>query len=211
MNIGIVSETSAGDRNVDLVAALEGRGHTLINAGMKRGGQDPQLTYVHTGLMAGLLLATKRADLVVGGCGTGIGFMLSANQYPGVFCGLTPTAPEAWLFSQINGGNCISLPLNYGYGWAADVNLRFIFDRYFSVTSGAGYPEHRKASQEESRKSLERVNRAVHRSWPEVITALDRSVIVPVLRFPGFLDILDPGTVGDTEIGEALRARMTEA
>ena len=29
--------------------------------------------------------------------------------------------------------------LNQGYGWAADVNLRFIFDRIFSVESGAGY------------------------------------------------------------------------
>ena len=54
-------------------------------------------------------------------------------QYPGVFCGHIMTPLDAWLFRQINGGNCISLALNQGYGWAADVNLKFIFDRFFSV------------------------------------------------------------------------------
>ncbi len=41
-------------------------------------------------------------------------------QYPGVSCGLIADPLDAWLFSMINAGNCISLALNKGYGWAGE-------------------------------------------------------------------------------------------
>ena len=109
MRIAVINETSAADRNADILAALDGRGHTVINAGMVKTGAKPELTYIHTGLLAALLLNTGRADFVVGGCGTGQGFLNAAMQYPGVFCGHILTSLDAWLFAQINGGNCISL------------------------------------------------------------------------------------------------------
>ena len=87
MRIAVVNETSAADRNADILAALQGRGHEVINAGMTKNGQPPELTYIHTGLIAAILLNLKRVDLVVGGCGTGQGFLNSAMQYPGVVCG----------------------------------------------------------------------------------------------------------------------------
>ena len=107
---------------------------------MKKGGEPPELQYIQTGLLTGLLLHLKRVDLVVGGCGTGQGYLNSAMQYPGVCCGHILTTLDAWLFAQINDGNCMSLMLNQGYGWAGDVNLRMIFDAYFSVERGRGYP-----------------------------------------------------------------------
>ena len=140
MKIAVINETSAADRNADIVAALEGRGHEILNVGMKKGGEQPELQYIQTGLLTGLLLHLKRVDLVVGGCGTGQGYLNSAMQYPGVFCGHILTALDAWLFAQINDGNCISLMLNQGYGWAGDVNLRMIFDAYFSVERGPRLP-----------------------------------------------------------------------
>ena len=135
---------------------------------MTKNGAKPELMYTHTGLMTAILLHLKRVDFVVGGCGTGQGYLHSAMQYPGVFCGHILNALDAWLFTQINGGNCISLALNQGYGWAADVNLRFIFDRIFSVESGCGYPRHRQASQRESRETLEGVSRLTHRPFGEI-------------------------------------------
>jgi ribose 5-phosphate isomerase RpiB len=128
MRIAVINETSAADRNADILAALQGRGHEVINAGMRKNFEPPELQYIQTGLMTALLLNTGRVDLVVGGCGTGQGFMMSASQYPGVLCGHILTPLDAWLFAQINNGNCISLALNQGYGWAGDVNLRHIFD-----------------------------------------------------------------------------------
>ena len=147
MRIAVLNETSAADRNAAIVDALRGRGHEIINAGMKKNGEQPELSYIHTGLLAALLLHLNRVDFVVGGCGTGQGFLNSVMQYPGVFCGHIMNSLDAWLFAQINAGNCISLALNQGYGWAGDVNLRFIFDRLFSVEFGLGYPPHRSQPQ----------------------------------------------------------------
>ena len=158
MKIAVINETSAADRNADILAALEGRGHEIINAGMKKSGEPPELTYINTGFMSALLLNMGRADLVVGGCGTGQGYLNSVLSYPGVVCGHILTPLDGWLFPQINGGNCLSLALNQGFGWGSDVNLRLIFDAYFSVERGCGYPAHRKQSQCDSRGLLGGVN-----------------------------------------------------
>ena len=134
MKIAIINETSAADKNADILAALEGRDHELFNVGMKERGAQPELLYIQTGLMSALLLNLKAVDFVVAGCGTGQGYLNSVMQYPGVFCGHILNALDAWLFTQINGGNCISLALNQGYGWAGDVNLGFISHLFPSQT-----------------------------------------------------------------------------
>jgi len=203
MKIAVINETSAADRNSDIMAALEGRGHELLNVGMKKNGEKPELLYIHTGLMAAILLNLGRVDFVVGGCGTGQGFLNSCIQYPGVFCGHILSALDAWLFTQINGGNCISLALNQGYGWAGDVNLRFIFDRIFSVERGCGYPAHRKEPQQAARQTLEQISLLVHRSLAEIIRTLPDPVIKPALMYPGFSDLVDVASIKDKALKQA--------
>ncbi len=204
MKIAVLNETSAADRNADILRALDGRGHEIVNAGMKKNGETPELTYIHTGLMSALLLNTGRVDLVVGGCGTGQGYLNSVMQYPGVVCGHILTALDAWLFAQINGGNCFALMLNQGYGWAGDVNLRFIFDRIFSVESGAGYPPHRREPQRQARETLARVSQYTHRSMAEILDALPESIVRPTLEYPGVRELLDAETVEDAALKNAL-------
>jgi ribose 5-phosphate isomerase RpiB len=207
MKIAVINETSAGDKNKDILAALEGRGHTIINAGMSATGAKPEMTYIHTGLLAATLLNLKRVDLVVGGCGTGQGFLNSVMQYPNVFCGLIQNPLDAWLFGQINGGNCISLALNFGYGWAGDVNLKFIFEKLFSLPEfGGGYPPHRRESQQQSRKTLKGISETVHRPFAQIITALDKEVLQPVLDFPGVRDLIAVNTIEDSELRKAFKA-----
>lgn len=206
MRIAVINETSAANRNADVLAALQGRGHEIVNAGMKESGAQPELTYIHTGLMAALLLNLKRVDFVVGGCGTGQGFLNSVMQYPGVVCGHVLNGLDAWLFAQINGGNCVSLALNQGYGWAGDVNLSFIFDRLFEKEFGAGYPPHRSASQRESRAMLARVSEAAHRGFPEILAALPREVVETVLAYPGMEALLDLSSPESAGVREALRS-----
>ncbi len=208
MRIAVVNETSAGDKNADILASLEGRGHEVVNAGMSRSGAQPELTYIHTGLISATLLNLKRVDFVVGGCGTGLGFLNAVMQYPGVFCGHILNSLDAWLFTQINGGNCISLALNQGYGWAGDVNLRFIFDRIFSVEPGCGYPPHRRQSQKESRLTLERISDLVHRPFGEIIEKLPDEVIGPVIEYPGMKELIDLDSIEDTELKGAFQKRM---
>lgn len=177
MKIAVINEVSASHRNAEILTALEGSSHTVHNIGMKNPDQKPELTYIHTGLMAAILLNSKAVDFVIGGCGTGQGFLNSAVQYPGVFCGLIVDPLEGWLFTQINGGNCISLPLNKGYGWAGDVNLKFIFEKLFACEIGAGYPEHRKESQRNSRELLKNISKNAHKSMDEILNNMDREII----------------------------------
>jgi ribose 5-phosphate isomerase RpiB len=207
MKIAVINETSAADRNADILAALEGCGHTIMNAGMTRSGAAPELQYIHTGLLAGLLLHLSRVDFVVGGCGTGLGFMNAAMQYPGVFCGHILAPLDAWLFAQINGGNCISLALNQGYGWAADVNLRFIFDRLFSVESGAGYPPHRREPQKRSRETLALISTVTHRPWPRIVADLPDDVLLPALSYPGIRELVEVSSIQDAKLRVALQGR----
>jgi len=207
MKIAVVNEIVGSVRNADIVAALEGRGHTIINAGMKSNSDKPDLLYTHTGLMAAILLNLKRVDFVVGGCGTGQGFFNAAMQFPGVFCGYIASPLDVWLFAQINAGNCVSLPLTQGYGWAADVNLRFIFDKLFSVEFGAGYPAHRKEPQRQARLMLEKMSYVAHRPFAETIATLPDDLIKPVLEFPGMLDLIDIDSIEDQELKSAFRRR----
>ena len=214
MKIAVVNEVSAADKNADIVKALKKTGHDIVNAGMPSSDFMPQLQYTHTGLIAALLLNLKAVDFVVGGCGTGQGFLNSAMQYPGVFCGHIVTPLDAWLFAQINGGNCISLELNQSYGWAGDVNLEFIFERFFSVELGCGYPAHRKEPQQASRQKLIDISFATHKKMADIAKELPDDIINPVLNFPDIEDLLysaygdsASGGAAETELIKALKAR----
>ena len=209
MNIAVINETSAADKNKDIIAALEGRGHEIINAGMTRSSAEPELTYIHTGFMAALLLNIGRVDLVIGGCGTGQGFLNAAMQYPNVVCGHILTPLDAWLFAQINAGNCISLMLNQGYGWASEQNLKFVFDALFSVERGCGYPEHRKQSQKESRSLLTSISHISHAPMAYIVSVLPDVVVKPSLLYPGFIRILDVDSLGDEALKQAIKKRIS--
>ncbi len=209
MKIAVINETSSADKNKDIIAALEGRGHEIINVGMTKTGAKPELTYIHTGLLAGILLNLKKVDFVVGGCGTGQGYLNSVMQYPSVFCGLIQTPLDVWLFGQINGGNCISLALNFGYGWAGDINLKFIFDRLFELPEfGKGYPPHREESQQASRRMLEEISIATHKNLGDIITSLDDKVIKPVLNYPGVKELINIDSIEDEQLKQAFIKRL---
>lgn len=208
MRIAVINETSAAGKNADIVRALEGRGHEIVNCGMKEPGVAPELSYVNTSFLSALLLHLGRVDFVVGGCGTGQGYLNAVLQYPGVVCGHLLTDLDAWLFSRINDGNCVSLALNQGYGWAGDVNLRLLFDQLFSPERGAGYPAQRAAPQKASRALLARVSTATHKPFAAIVDALPDEVVRPALGFPGIAALVDAGGIPDEALFRALERRM---
>jgi len=177
VRVAVINEVSARLKNRDILSALEYSGQEVFNVGMTDGEFQTELTYIHTGFMAGVLLNLGAVDMVIGGCGTGQGFLNSAMQYPNVFCGLIAEPIDAFLFSSINAGNCISLALNKGYGWAGDLNLGYIFEKLFSDNVGKGYPPQRSASQKESRCILQDISRSTHKSFEEILNTLDRKLI----------------------------------
>ena len=208
MRVAVVNETSAVDKHPFIMSALEDRGLDVVNAGMAEKGEEPELQYIHTGLISALLLAADRVELVIGGCGTGQGFMNAAMQYPGVVCGHLLTSLDAVLFARINAGNVISLALNQGWGWAGDENLRLLFDQLFTDARGEGFPAHRQEPQRQSREVLATISGVAHRPMADIIGQLPDGVVVPVLSHPAAAAVLDVPTIADAELRQALLARL---
>jgi ribose 5-phosphate isomerase RpiB len=204
MKIAVINEISAADKNADILKALAGRGHEIFNLGNTSGSSTPGLLYIHTGLMSALLLDLKLVDFVIGGCGTGQGYLNAVMQYPGVVCGHILTPLDAFLFARINAGNCISLALNQGYGWAGDVNLSLIFDALFTPEPGSGYPPHRAEPQRQGRELLTQVSKAAHRSMSEILLSLPKEVVKTALTYPSYRPLLKQAAAADKGIQSAL-------
>ena len=203
MRIAVINEISGSDRNKDIIDALSGRGFEIMNLGMKS-SNDEKLYYTQAGLLTALVLNLDKADFVVSGCGTGQGFLLSAMQYPGVFCGHILNSLDSWLFAQINAGNAVSLALKQGYGWAGETNLRFLFDRLFEVEPGSGFPKDRAALQTKLREKLKDISAAAHKPLADIISCLSSDVVDPALNYPGIPEILDIDSIRDEKLRKVL-------
>ena len=208
MKIAVVNEVSACSKNPDIINALDILHADFVNIGMTGKPGEPELTYIDTGFLAALMLNAGRADFVIGGCGTGQGFLNAAMQYPHVFCGLADQPLDAWLFAKINGGNCLSLALNKGYGWAGDMNLLFLFDRLFQVEMGTGFPASRAESQKNSREQLKQLSDCTHKPFAEIVAQMDSSIVRRVLQFPGVRDVLQIESLSDVSLAAELERRM---
>jgi ribose 5-phosphate isomerase RpiB len=204
MKIAVINEISAADKNADILKALDGRGFEVLNLGNTVAGETPGLLYIHTGLMAALLLHLKAVDFVIGGCGTGLGFLNSVLQYPGICCGHLLSPLDAFLFARINAGNCVSLALNQGYGWAGDVNMRMIFDNLFTPETGTGYPPHRAEPQRQGREMLARVSGCTHKPFAEILACLPGDILGPAIQYPRFQPVILQAVQGHPEIQRTL-------
>lgn len=205
MRIAVINEVSASLKNADIIRALESTTDAeIFNVGMKNPDQQPQLTYIHTSYMAAVLLNTGACDFVVGGCGTGQGFLNAVLQFPNVCCGLITEPLDAWLFSQINGGNCISLPLNKGYGWAGDINLKYVFEKLFADPSGQGYPLERAESQRQSRETLAHLSAVSHYDMTEILKNSDKDILCALAGSEEFMSVLKNSTSEALKVMELL-------
>jgi len=150
MKIALMMENSQAAKNPiilnELKAVANEKGYAVYNVGMN-GENDHHLTYIHLGIMASILLNAKAVDFVITGCGTGQGALMSLNIHPGVVCGYCIDPADAFLFAQINNGNALALPFAKGFGWGAELNVRFIFEKAFTGRKGEGYPPERKEPQ----------------------------------------------------------------
>ena len=192
MKIAVVNEGSTKTRNSDVIKALESlnQGHEIYNLGMKNVEGEPDLNYLDTGFISALVLNLKAVDFVLGGCGTGQGYINVVLQFPGVFCGIIVDPVDSFLYSQVNAGNCISLVLNKNYGLGADLNLKYILQTLFNDTYGQGYPPARKEIQLKARARLEKLSLDSHKSMIDIVKVMDKTVFDNALKFPGVLDFI---------------------
>ena len=181
MKIALINENSQAAKNSiihDALTAVAGPlGHQVFNYGMYSAEDSASLTYVMNGLLAGILLNSKAADFVVTGCGTGMGSMLACNAMPGVFCGLVIDPTDAFLFGQINDGNCISMPYAKGFGWAAELNLQDCYRKLFDGERGLGYPKERAEIMRKNRGILKELKSVTCHDMLTVLKTVDQDLL----------------------------------
>ncbi|MBP5659741.1 MAG: RpiB/LacA/LacB family sugar-phosphate isomerase [Lachnospiraceae bacterium] len=143
MTIGVIQASSQAGKNsyiFETVRRFAPNGSEVINFGCTP-EESNKYSYVDISTLIGLLLESEAVDFVVTGCSSGQGMMLACNSMPGVLCGYAPTPKDAYLFAQINNGNCISLPLGEEYTWAGEENFEKTIELLFSEPFGQGYPK----------------------------------------------------------------------
>lgn len=194
MKIALMMENSQAAKNVTVLKELEGvaqpLGHQVFNVGMSD-EQDHHLTYIHLGIQASILLNSQAVDFVVAGCGTGQGALMSLNIHPGVNCGYCIDPADAYLFAQINNGNALALPFAKGFGWGAELNLRFIFEKAFTGEKGMGYPPERREPQVRNAGLLNQVKAAVIKdNYLDTLRAIDPELVRTAVSGPRFQQCL---------------------
>ncbi len=192
MKIALINENSQASKNEliynTLKNVVEKYGHTVDNYGMLEGNDLP-LTYVQNGLLAAILLNSGAADFVITGCGTGSGAMLACNSFPRVLCGLIVDPSDAYMFGQINDGNCAAFPFAKGFGWGAELNLEYCFEKLFNGPRGQGYPRERAVPEQRNKKILDEVKEITHTPMLEILKKIDQKFLLETIDRPSFKNL----------------------
>lgn len=200
MKIALINDNSQSSKNVLIYKALKSvcdkYNYEVINIGMKDENDKP-ITYVEEGLMAAILLNSGAADFVVTGCGTGEGAMLALNSFPNVYCGLITDPTSAYLFSQINGGNAVSLAYAYNFGWGSEITLENIFNELFREPIGGGYPKERAVSERNNREILKKVKNVTTRPLLDSLKDIDKELIAHICQNEVFMKSLEEASCLD--------------
>ena len=193
MKIALIIENSQAAKSQIVHDALTSvavpLGHEVHHYGMYTPEDKASLTYVMNGLLTGILLNSGAADFVITGCGTGMGSMLAANAMPGVFCGLVIDPTDAFLFSQINDGNAMSMPYAKGFGWAAELNLQDCYRKIFENVGGAGYPKERAAIMATNRGILKDLKKAACNDMLTTLKNVDKDLLKATIAGEKFADL----------------------
>lgn len=182
MKIALTMENSQAAKNSvvlnELNAVAQTTGDEVFNVGMCD-AEDHHLTYIHLGIQASILLNSKAVDFVVTGCGTGQGAMMSLNIHPGVVCGYCLEPSDAFLFNQINNGNALALAFAKGFGWGAELNIRYMFEKAFTTGErGQGYPLERAEPQQKNAGILNEVKAAVVKeNYLDTLKSIDQELV----------------------------------
>lgn len=189
MKIALINENSQASKNEliykTLNAVASKYGHTVDNYGMLN-ADDKTLTYVQNGLLAAILLNSGAADFVVTGCGTGSGAMLACNSFPRVLCGLIVDPSDAYMFAQINDGNCAAFPFAKGFGWGAELNLEYCFEKLFNGPRGQGYPKERVEPEQRNKRILDGVKEITHTPMIDILKRIDQNFLKETINRPSF-------------------------
>ena len=103
--------------------------------------------------------------------------MLACNSFPKVLCGHITSPLDAYLFSQVNDGNCIALPFAENFGWGGELNLEYIFEKLFCAPGGGGYPKERVVPEQRNKKILDGVKEITHKDIMTILKEIDQDFL----------------------------------
>ena len=211
MKIALINENSQAAKNELICATLkkvaEPMGHEVFNYGMYSAEDEHQLTYVQNGILAAVLLNSGAADYVITGCGTGEGAMLACNSFPKVLCGHITSPLDAYLFSQVNDGNCIALPFAENFGWGGELNLEYVFEKLFGFGHGQGYPPERVEPEMRNKHILDEVRSKTLRPLLEGLKDLDQELLKGAVAGEHFEELFFAGCK-DQAIADFVKALL---
>lgn len=194
MRIALINEDSQANKNGVIFEVLNEvsnkYGNTVDNYGMYSENDEHQINYIQIGILASIILETGMADFVVTGCGTGQGAMISCNAFKNVVCGYASTPLDAYLFSQINAGNAISIPYAQQFGWGSEVNLTMLFEHLFCQDFGGGYPKQFADEEKISRvKMYTDIKYCSQKDILNAIISMNQEDLENLLNYPKFKDL----------------------
>lgn len=193
MKIAFINEDSQADKNEQIFDILKNeatkQGHDVYNYGMYK-KDTHEISYIQIGLIASVLLESGAADFIVTGCGTGQGAMMSCNAFSNVTCGYVANPLDAYLFTQVNAGNAISIPFAQYFGWGAEMNLAYIFEKLLAQEFGGGYPSIYAEGEKRSRKAMY-TDIKEHAQYPvlQVLKHMDDQVLKELFDYPQFVKL----------------------
>lgn len=201
MKIALINENSQAAKNALIEATLrkvvEPMGHEVVNYGMYAADDAAQLTYVQNGILAAVLLNSGAADYVITGCGTGEGAMLALNSFPGVICGHVEDPVDAYTFAHVNDGNAVALPFAKGFGWGAELNLQYVFEKLFEGESGQGYPKERAVPEQRNKRILDDVKKITYQDMMTILKNIDQDFLKAAISGERFGEYFFANCKGD--------------
>ena len=205
MKIALINENSQAPKNELIFKTLkkvaEPMGHECFNYG-RYGAEDKyERSYVQAGLLAAILLNSGAADFVITGCGTGMGAMLACNSFPGVMCGWAHEPLESYLFAQVNAGNALAIPFAMDFGWGAEVNLEYIFEKLLGTEMGKGYPVEWAEAEQRNRGVLIEVKKVAHENMLTVLKNVDQELLRGTIAEPSFRELFFANCKDDEAAG----------
>ncbi|MEG2383858.1 MAG: RpiB/LacA/LacB family sugar-phosphate isomerase, partial [Oscillospiraceae bacterium] len=193
MKVALINENSQAPKNALIFELLQRTakpyGHTVTNYG-RYSAEDPnERTYVQAGLLAGILLNSGAADLVITGCGTGEGAMMACNAFPNVTCGLVNDPLDATLVAQVNNSNAVALPYAKCFGWGGELNLEYTFEKLFAADFGSGYPEEWAAAEKRNKAILDKVKKVSHKDMLTILQEIEKDFLMGTIAGERFAEL----------------------
>ena len=191
MRIAVINEDSQADKHELICSTLADvvsqYGHDVISLGMVNENDQHEINFTEIGVLASVLIECGIADFVATGCGTGQGAMMSCNSFPNLYCGYVNQPLDAYLFAQVNAGNCISMPFAQYFGWGAEINLRYVFERLFEREFGQGYPDIYAKGEARSRANfMNNIKGKISKSTIAALKGLDQEYLKSILDYTEF-------------------------